>query len=225
MNSKAQAGLEYLMTYGWALIIIATVVGVLVFVVSTPADDVIFSSSDPTKIMFKASAVIRTNLELKLQNITGGNIVVTEVTLPAGYGGCEINGNSFPAGATTTTSIDVGGGGEIFIKCTNMSETIGQIDFDYRDSSGLLQKVFVKASGGSCIEDATRACANQTGVCFGFQETCSGGSWPGCGATEYGGNYEATELTCNDGLDNDCDGSTDCADPDCDLSSPCGSGM
>ena len=34
MNKKGQAALEYLMTYGWALIIIAIVMGVLIFVVT-----------------------------------------------------------------------------------------------------------------------------------------------------------------------------------------------
>ena len=49
MNKKTQAGIEYLMTYGWALILVVTVIGVLVFIVSTPIQDVTFRSSDPTK--------------------------------------------------------------------------------------------------------------------------------------------------------------------------------
>ena len=53
MNSKAQAGLEYLMTYGWALIMIATVIGVLVFLVGTPTETGFdCKSSDSLKISF-----------------------------------------------------------------------------------------------------------------------------------------------------------------------------
>ena len=58
-----------------------------------------------------------------------------------------------------------------------------------------------------CTPGASRACPLQQGVCAGSQEICtSGGTWPGC---TYGPNYESTENSCNDGLDNDCDGEKD----------------
>jgi len=50
MNNGAQASLEYVMTYGWALVLIISVISVLVFIVSSPASDVTFSSSDPTNL-------------------------------------------------------------------------------------------------------------------------------------------------------------------------------
>ena len=37
MDSKGQEALEYILTYGWALIVIVIVVGVLIFIVSTPS--------------------------------------------------------------------------------------------------------------------------------------------------------------------------------------------
>ncbi len=76
MNSKAQAGLEYLMTYGWALILIAAVIGVLVFVTSSPDSDITFSSSDPTKIMIKSGNLYAATITVIVQNITGGNIAI-----------------------------------------------------------------------------------------------------------------------------------------------------
>ncbi|MCB9728158.1 MAG: putative metal-binding motif-containing protein [Deltaproteobacteria bacterium] len=58
-------------------------------------------------------------------------------------------------------------------------------------------------------------CENQQGVCAGAAKVgalCQAGSWAGCGTPEYAGHaasYQAgQELSC-DGLDNDCDGSTD----------------
>ena len=58
-----------------------------------------------------------------------------------------------------------------------------------------------------CTPGTTRLCPLQLGVCNGVQEVCTPlGTWPGC---NYGGNYEFTELSCNDGLDNDCDGEKD----------------
>jgi len=59
-------------------------------------------------------------------------------------------------------------------------------------------------------------CLEQDGVCSGSVKTCGGTSGLlACAADEFGLNYESTENTCNDGLDNDCDGLTDCADSDC----------
>jgi len=94
MNPKAQASLEYLLTYGWALILIATVIGVLVFIASTPADEFRCSVDDPTKFIFKGFEIPETpghssgvgydwwtNSENKmlLQNLTGGKISVTSI--------------------------------------------------------------------------------------------------------------------------------------------------
>jgi hypothetical protein len=62
---------------------------------------------------------------------------------------------------------------------------------------------------GATDESAPQVlCANQRGVCAGSRVSCSGGSYPPCGATEYGGSYQPAELSC-DLLDNDCDGTTD----------------
>ena len=52
-------------------------------------------------------------------------------------------------------------------------------------------------------------CELTQGVCAGSVQSCSGaGGFGACGITEYGVNYEPTEIAC-DGLDNDCDGTTD----------------
>ena len=52
-------------------------------------------------------------------------------------------------------------------------------------------------------------CALQDGVCSGSTKVCGGaGGWLDCTDVEYGPDYEALEATC-EGLDNDCDGSTD----------------
>jgi predicted extracellular nuclease len=59
-------------------------------------------------------------------------------------------------------------------------------------------------------------CEKTQGVCAGKLHTagqCTGGGWQACDATNYGADYEATESKC-DGLDNDCDGIADSADPD-----------
>ncbi len=57
MGREAQASLEYLMTYGWGLVLVATVVAVLAFVTSAPENQVFFHSSDLQKIMVKGGSV------------------------------------------------------------------------------------------------------------------------------------------------------------------------
>jgi len=93
MNDKAQASLEYLMTYGWALILIATVVGVLVFVVSTPSEGMKCSVDDQTKFILKGIEIPEgghssgpgfdywqgSENKMILQNVTGGKITVTDI--------------------------------------------------------------------------------------------------------------------------------------------------
>ena len=63
---------------------------------------------------------------------------------------------------------------------------------------------------GLTDEDLTApACALQAGVCSGSVQTCGGAAgWLACDASTYGNDYEADEQSC-DGLDNDCDDSTD----------------
>ncbi len=61
------------------------------------------------------------------------------------------------------------------------------------------------------IADFLGACGD--GVCNGAEDPCS---CPGdCGSPP------TTETACDDGIDNDCDGATDCDDLDCDGSSAC----
>lgn len=92
MNSKAQVSMEYLMTYGWVLVLIATVVSVLVFIVSSPVPGVTFSSSDPTKILVSSVGLDGTNAVGILKNITGGRINITLIfATPGGFLPCTVN--------------------------------------------------------------------------------------------------------------------------------------
>ena len=64
-------------------------------------------------------------------------------------------------------------------------------------------------------EGKDRLCGNQVGACqYAFQK-CENGFWSDC---QYGDDYDldGKEVRCEDGLDNDCDGNTDCDDLDCD---------
>jgi len=132
-KNNAQAALEYLLTYGWALILIATVIGVLVFVVMTPSSQVVFSSSNPTKILMKGSAITGSMAEIRLQNITGGNIDITSA------GGCQVNGSSPP--------VSVSAGGLILVECSAPGGSMQPITIEYTDFAGLQRSVEITASG------------------------------------------------------------------------------
>ncbi len=104
MNSKGQAALEYLMTYGWALVIIVIVAGILFLLVSSPSAGVKCQSSDPTKF-----PVIRYNVattgtnEVVISNGAGGSITTTANTAA---GGLAVGTEVF----TPDTDTVVGGG-------------------------------------------------------------------------------------------------------------------
>jgi hypothetical protein len=58
------------------------------------------------------------------------------------------------------------------------------------------------------------------GVCESTgSQTCKNGTFEEINCTPLPATEPQTELTCDDGLDNDCDGATDTADPDCDICS------
>ena len=130
MNNRGQAALEYLMTYGWALIVIAIVVGVLIFIVSSPTAGVQCSSSDPAKILLKSTNILSgvagtgpvDSIVINVQNATGGALSQFGVT--AGSGdfyiatgvGEKVGTSSTSASFTADTNItSVVSGGNIYI--------------------------------------------------------------------------------------------------------------
>ena len=68
---------------------------------------------------------------------------------------------------------------------------------------------------GAADDGLSQACALQQGVCAGSAVSCAAGIFPACTAADYGLSYQASETSCDDTLDNDCDGQTDCFDTDC----------
>jgi len=135
MNCKAQAGLEYLVTYGWALVLVAAIVGVFAFVVIAPTQDASFSSSDPTKLMVKAASIANGQATIKLQNITGGEIRNINVSPNPNYQACTISAEEVPAG------------GEITIICKVVGEPTGSLDVTFTDNVDLTQEVTVSGGG------------------------------------------------------------------------------
>ncbi|MDD5148550.1 MAG: hypothetical protein PHH08_03745 [Candidatus ainarchaeum sp.] len=80
-KSRGQAALEYLMTYGWALVIIVTVASVLFFVLQQPASEVRFSV-DSRDFLVRSSNVnpVTRDFIVELQNKSGRNMTGATVT-------------------------------------------------------------------------------------------------------------------------------------------------
>jgi len=222
MNKKAQAGLEYLITYGWAIALVAAVIGTLVLVVGTPLAESSFSSSDPTKLMIKGAAVNDQVATIKLQNITGGEIEVQSATGGNGYYDCEY---------VPTT---VRAGGELEIKCAAPpTVTQGTVAVVYVDSSGFLQNTLLSGGGGTVPmgSPAPPTGENTDYLCSdGFNNDsdiegdcevlpcidCEDPDCDGLTGVPNGALCEyQIETLCEDGFDNDADGLTDDADSDC----------
>ena len=158
MNRRGQAALEYLMTYGWALIVIAIVVGVLVFIVSSPAGEVVCSSSDPAKIMVKASQMDEAPTaglvdfgDIILVNLTGGNMssVTYVTTAPTGAFAGNDNTTLGPTGTAMATSITSGVQFTINpdeLAAAGVSST-STITINYNDYAALARSATITCSG------------------------------------------------------------------------------
>ncbi len=224
MNSKAQAGLEYLITYGWALVLVTTVVGVLVLLVGGPLGEEAFSSSDPTKLLMKGGLIdpVTQTSTIKLQNVTGGKIEIQAATGGDGFYDCDY------------VPKIVGSGSELELSChVEVGTTTGTVDIKYMDVTGILQSTLI--SGGGTVpmgappdgENTDYLCSdgynNDTDSLIDCEDPdCD--TLIGCDPNhpqnlcplptiKYCEFDE--EKTCDDSFDNDADGDIDDADSDC----------
>jgi len=156
MNRKAQASLEYLLTYGWALVLIATVIAVLIFLLGSTSKTV-FSSDSPDKMLLRGGAMEGSTAVAVVQNVTGGGITVTGIEPSSNYSGCSLDGVAFSG------RVGVGAGATMTLECSlSEGETnpTGSILISYDDFSSLSRTATIRinssgqASGGGGEEEA-----------------------------------------------------------------------
>ncbi len=148
MNERAQAGLEYLMTYGWALILVATIVVVLAFIVQFKPTTT-FVSSDPTKIMLKSAGVSGNTAGIVLQNATGGRITINSIIFSGDVllaSGSTLNGQSQPS-----FPVDIIAGGEIRLDGLNAANGAAnaRIAINYKDYADFEREARVTSGAGA----------------------------------------------------------------------------
>jgi hypothetical protein len=79
-NKKAQAAMEFLMTYGWAILLVLAAIAMLVYFFK-PQDLAAHKCLISNKIMCGDYALTSNSLQIQLTNAAGGSINVTEVAL------------------------------------------------------------------------------------------------------------------------------------------------
>lgn len=141
-DKKGQSALEYLMTYGWALIVIVIVIGVLIYLLSgqTGGNNCTVSG---TQLAYQDSAVQGggATLALKLQNATGK--VINTIT------GSNATGNLAGTIGSITTPIVSGTTFDVTVTPTTaLSGTYrGTFDLNYSKTGDLAHSVTVTCSG------------------------------------------------------------------------------
>ncbi len=85
MDYDAQSALEYLLTYGWTIIIIAIIIGILIFVTSGASTGVICQSQTQTIQVTEWNVKAGSDgVGLTLRNATGGMIAITQIITATG---------------------------------------------------------------------------------------------------------------------------------------------
>ena len=101
LNKKGQAALEYLMTYGWALVVIAIVIGVLIFmgILKAPSAG---TCTGLDKLAYADHTISSDgNFTIYLSNGTGKQITSVQATPGGDFGGnCTVYPDTNTVNAT-----------------------------------------------------------------------------------------------------------------------------
>ncbi len=96
MRKKGQAAMEFLMTYGWAILAAIIVVGVLWYLIGNPANLAgdKFQVSAPLVANAMALSTTIPNLVMEIRNGAGNSITISDVLFDAGAGCTDLTAQS-----------------------------------------------------------------------------------------------------------------------------------
>jgi len=87
MNKKAQAAMEFIMTYGWAILVVLVAIAALAyFGVLSPAQFLPERCQLPAGLYCKSFLVTTSGVQLIIQNTLGKDITVKEINISAASG-------------------------------------------------------------------------------------------------------------------------------------------
>jgi hypothetical protein len=231
LSSRAQAGLEYLMTYGWALVLIAAVVGMLVFIVGAPAQEAQFTSSAPNKFLLKSDTITDEGIAMVvLQNITGGSLTIDDIVEDGSLSDCTIDAGD----GAGDSGVVVGAGVAMLLECPYAGSGSGSATINYTNFANLAQTAVIGVGGGTGGTTVPPAAVCGDGAVGGSEE-CDGVNLNGetCGGLGFsGGSLSCTgsctfdTSACTSGPvcgDNSCNGAENCST--CPGDCGCGAGQ
>jgi hypothetical protein len=108
VKKRGQAAMEFLMTYGWAILAAVIVVGVLWYLLGNPANLAgnQFQASAP--LVAKGLVISTSGITVNILNGAGDSILVTNVSLSSPVGtnvaNCTSSGSTTPIGVGTEAS-------------------------------------------------------------------------------------------------------------------------
>ena len=184
---RAQISLEYLLTYSWALVLVASIIGVVVLLFGNPTDTAVFNSSQPTEFPLVGGNIdSANNVSVVIKNASGGTMTVTQIALDGAYfqesapGSVGISGKSLPANISPNEEFRF-----IGIKYTN---GVGTITVTYKDKTEFSRELTITgkkgtqaASGGGT--GSGPPCGN--GAIDG-SDVCDGAALAGKSCTDFG---------------------------------------
>ena len=221
MQKRGQAAMEFLMTYGWAILVVIIAIGALAyFGVLNPGKQAPtactmqagFFCEDFNIVSNGVNLVLLNSLPydieisyLAFSNIRAGTVCDTTILAPP----VEVKKDQKGTFVVRCSPMGTSFSGKLLVTYNRKGSTLG------RSSTGSVSGPVDKNQVIGCTLGDTLACPLQAGVCSGSQQICIDvggvGTWPGCDATTYtsrNGAYQSIETLC-DGLDNDCDAQID----------------
>lgn len=159
MKPRAQISLEYLLTYSWALVLVASIVGVIVLLFGAPIETPVFSSSQPTEFPLVGGNIDASNkASVVIKNAASSTIIVTKCSLISGF---TDGAPSDPVKLNTTTCnaiieptpathVTVPPGDEI--RFSNIKFTpglTGIIEMTYKDETEFSRKLTITGRKGA----------------------------------------------------------------------------
>ena len=145
---KGQSAIEYLMTYGWMLLVVA-IVGGLIFTIAQDQDvEEVTGWSGQDIILEDFGITSDGNLSLQITNVRRGTAEITNVTVEDPSGQLRYKDSNFTEAVDNPDIIELGSQSSVEVRLPNFSRNDTAQDYDVDiifDRDGLTNQV---ASGG-----------------------------------------------------------------------------